>query len=88
MIYDNLLRSHYLFLEGPESDVLIDVLLVSAAEGQEEVVEELVTDDLLFVTDLALDDLSLLNLLLTINLTILFPVVGLQCLQLIFVQDV
>ena len=88
MIYDNLLSSHCLLLEGPERNVLLDVLLVSATKGQEEVVKELVTHHLLLISDLALNDLSLFNFLLTVDFTILLSVITLERLELFGVEDV
>ena len=88
VVHNLLLSSHLLVLEGPKSLVLLDVLLVLATKGQEEVVKELVTDQLLLVTHLPLNNLALLDFLFSVDLTVLLTVLGLQLLQGLGIEDV
>ena len=75
VIDDLILRSHVVLLKRPHSLILVQLLLILLSERQEEVVEELVTDYFLLIAHLGLDDLTLFELLLAIDLTVFLTVV-------------
>ena len=83
VIDDFILLSHVVLFEWPHSLILIQFLLILLSERQEEVVEELVTDYFLLITHLCLDDLTLFEFLLAIDLTVFLTVVILQGLELL-----
>ena len=56
----------------------LNVLLVLLAQRHVEVEEEFIADDPLLITDLALDLLTLLQLLLTVDLTVLLTIFSLE----------
>ena len=68
--------------------ILLHILFVLATQGQVEIVKEFVADNFLLVADLALDDLSLLVLFLSVDLAILLTVVLLQVFDLLLRKDV
>jgi len=83
-----LLSGVVLVFERPQLLILVNVLLVLAAEWQPEVVEELITHDFLLVADLALNHLAFLDLFLAIDLAVLLTVVLLKCLYCLVVKNV